>query len=189
MLANSEDDSLTSAVHDDGILEQDTVGVVVHVVFSVLVAGLLLSQLLGTHLHVLLGREHISREERKLVNLHVHLLKEHAIGWNAVTLSKEEDVTDDNFPVEDCLASACVATEHVTFVILDFILKKQELLLLAPIAESLDETSEENGKEDRDCVDKADRLGEEAKCEAGNTKDDQHLHVEFVKLILQDDPE
>jgi hypothetical protein len=41
-----------------------------------------------------------------------------------------------------------VATEHVHLVVLDLLLEKKELFLLAPVAEGLDEAGEEDSEND-----------------------------------------
>lgn len=108
--------------------------------FDVLL-DILEAALLGGLLRVL----HIG-EELLLVNLHVHLSNEDAVSGDAVALAKNDDVAYDEVLAVDGLSGAHVSTEHIDFIVLDFLLKEQELLLLAPVAEGLDQTGEKDGE-------------------------------------------
>ena len=82
-----------------------------------------------------------------------------------------------------------MASKHVNLVVLDLLLKKEELLLLTPIAQGLDQTGEKDSDEDRGGVDPCDGITEEAQAEADKTQEDEHLHVELIKLVPQDGAE
>jgi len=82
-----------------------------------------------------------------------------------------------------------VASKHINLVVLDLLLKKEELLLLAPIAQGLDQTGKKDSDEDRGGVDPCDGITEEAQAEADETQEDEHLHVELIKLVPQDGEE
>ena len=79
-----------------------------------------------------------------MVNLHVHLLDEHAVSRHTVTLIEDDDVTNNEVFDVDSLRSTVLATEDNTFLIHDFGAESQELLLLTPIAEGLDQAGESN---------------------------------------------
>ena len=49
-----------------------------------------------------------------------------------------------------------MASKHINLVVLDLLLEKEELLLLTPVAEGLDQTGEKDGDEDREGVDPRD---------------------------------
>ena len=85
MRADGKDHSLTGTSHHDGVLEKNVVGVQCDVLFYVLVRALL-RDIFGAI---------IVREEESLVNLHVHLIDEHAVGGHSVTLIEDDDVTDN----------------------------------------------------------------------------------------------
>jgi len=124
-----------------------------------------------------------------LVDFHIHLGDENAVSGGAVTLFEQNDVADDEILAEDGLRGAHVTTEHINFVVLDFLLKEQELLLLTPIAEGLDQTSEQDSEGDRGSINPSDIVGEEGEEEAGSTKEQQNLHVELIELVPKDGPE
>ena len=143
---------------------------------------------------LLLGLEPIlfaffGREELDLVNLHVHFFEKEAVSRHAITLSEHDDVTNDNIPVQDGNACTTSSSKHIAHIVLDFILKKQELLLLAPITERLNQASEEDGEPDGGSVDEVDNVREEAESKTGSAEEDKDLHIEFVKLVPEDGPE
>ena len=82
-----------------------------------------------------------------------------------------------------------MASKHINLVVLDLLLEKEELLLLTPVAEGLDQTGEKDGDEDGEGVDPRDGAREEAENEAGDTQPEKHLHVELIKLVPQNGKE
>jgi len=109
--------------------------------------------------------------------VHIHLLDEEAVSWDTVTLVKEDDVTDDEVLDIDSLGGAILATQDGDFLVHDFGLETQELLLFAPITESLDHSGKEDSEVDGDglepllAVSTILRLGEDADNEGDGGED------------------
>ena len=140
VLANAENESLTSTTHDNGVLEEDVVWVVLLVLLGILV-GALFDSVVSTN---------DVWENLNLVNVHIHLLDKEAVSWDAVTLVKENDVTDDEVFDIDSLGGAILATQDSDFLVHDFGLETQELLLFAPVTESLNHSGKEDSEVDGD---------------------------------------
>ena len=134
MSTDSKDNGFTVTSHDDGVLKEDVVRVICDIVFDVNIGALLCDHF----------RTIIIREEEFLVNFHVHLFDKHAISRHTVTLIKDYYVTDNEVFGVDGLRGTRLATEDHTLLILDFSAESQELLLLAPITEGLDQAGEGN---------------------------------------------
>ena len=73
-----------------------------------------------------------------LINFHVHLINKEAISGDAVALVKQDDIADDELIHKDGLGGAVLASKDSNLFIHDFLAELQELLFLAPIADSLD---------------------------------------------------
>jgi len=82
-----------------------------------------------------------------------------------------------------------VTTKYIHFIVLNLFLEEEELLLLAPVTEGLNQASEENSEEDCCRIHPGDIGREEAEDEAGGAQHKQDLHVELVKLVPEDVPE
>jgi hypothetical protein len=85
VLADGEDNSLAGARHHNGVLEENHVGVLLDILIGVFEAALFDGEL-GANL---VG------EELFLVNFHVHLLDQDAVGRDAVALTEEDDVANN----------------------------------------------------------------------------------------------
>lgn len=182
VLADSQNDSLAGARHDNGVLEQDRVGVVLNVRLDILVRALLGSQLRVLNIGVVV----------LFVNFHIHLFDEVAVGGDAVTLLKKDDVANDEVLDEDGLGSAVVASKDSDFLSHDLLTQSQELSLFAPVTEGLNEASEEDGDEDRDTLNPL--VGvlislEEGDDERGGSEAHQDNDVDLVELVKEDGPE
>ena len=121
--------------------------ITLHVVIAALLAGQLSTFDVGVELF--------------LVNLHIHLFEENAVGRDALTFAEKDDVTDHKVPVVNLLSRTAVATDNIDRVLLDLLLEHQELLLLAPVAERLNDASEEDSEGDGDRVNERDLIREE----------------------------
>lgn len=82
-----------------------------------------------------------------------------------------------------------MTTKYIHFIVLNLFLEEEELLLLAPVTEGLNQASEENSEEDCCRIHPGDIGREEAEDEAGGAQHKQDLHVELVKLVPEDVPE
>ena len=175
VLTDGEYESLASTCHDDGVLQQAWIRIVLLVRLDILVRALL-----GDHLGILLVLE-----ELLLIDAHIHLLNEQAVSWDTVSLVEEDDITDNEVTRVNGLGGTRLTAKDSYFFINNFLLEPQELLLLAPVAESLDRGSKEHGEVDRDTLEPL-TLGlilEEADHEGDGGEHEEHLHVEVVKLV------
>jgi len=100
VLANGKDNSLARTAHNDGVLEEDYVGVRCNIIVCILVTALL-----GGHL----GANHVW-EKLNLVHLHIHFFEEETVSGDAIAFAELDNVANDDVPVQDGLASAHVAT-------------------------------------------------------------------------------
>lgn len=142
VFANSKDESFASSGHNNGVLEQDWVGVRDLILLNGLVGALLLNRL---------GAIGVG-EELLLVDSHIHLFEEEAVSGDAVTLVDKDDVTDDEVGYVDGLGCAVLTTQYCHLFVHDLFAESQELLLFAPITEGLNCGREEHGKVDRDTL-------------------------------------
>ena len=69
-----------------------------------------------------------------LINRDVHLFNQNAIGWYAISLVDVYDVAHNQVPHRNTLYSSESATVHSDILVVDLILKLQELVLLDPVA-------------------------------------------------------
>lgn len=143
VLTNGENDSLAGTGHNNRVLEEDGIRVLVLVLLDIVVRALF-----DGHFRVI-----DMLVELLLVNLHVHLFDADAVSWDAVALVEVDDVTNNKVRDVDSLASAVLATEDSHFFVHDFLAESQELLLLTPITEGLDGGGEENSEVNRDTLD------------------------------------
>jgi len=132
------------------------------------------------------GRHRVHAYDHGCILLHIHLFDEEAVSWDTVTLGEENDVTDNELLDEDVLRGARLATEDGHFLIHDLLAESQELFLFAPVTESLDGSSEEDGEEDGYTLEPLALLVlEEAEDEGDTSEDDEDPDVELVKLVPQ----
>ena len=136
-LTNTENNSLSTASHDKGVLEENWVRVLL-VFLCILVRALLLDSVLSLKLDVV----------HALVNEHVHLFNEKTVSWNLVSGLQEDDVTNDKLRGEDSLGGSRLASQNSDLLVLNLTCQSEELLLLTPITKGLDEASEGHSKVD-----------------------------------------
>ncbi len=180
VLTNGEDDSFAGSSHDDGVLKEDGVRVVADVHLDVVVAALLFGHFRVHHVWV----------ELFLVDLHIHLLDEEAVGGATVTLVKKDNVTNDEVLNIDGLGGSVGTAEDGNFFVHNFLTEAQKLLLFTPVAKGLDQSGEKHGKVDRDGLEPLVlHVLEQADDQRGGTEDEKDLHVKFVELVPQDGPE
>jgi len=117
------------------------------------------------------------RIELLLVDAHVHLLNEQTVSRHAVALLQKDDVTDDQVLHIDCRGGAILAAKYSGFLIHDLRSQTQELPLLAPVAEGLDQAGENDCEINRKCFNQFLVFGEDADDQADGGEDKKHFDV------------
>jgi hypothetical protein len=92
----------------------------------------------------------ISHEELGLVNKHIHLTNEKTVSRDAVSSFKKHNVANDKIVHEDTLACTVLAAENGNFLLIDFILEVEELLLLSVITDGGDKGSKDHSEGHRE---------------------------------------
>ena len=117
-------------------------------------------------------------------------MEKEAVSGDAITLVEQDDVADDEVLNVDSLAGAVLAAENLNLLVHDLLLEAQELLLLAPVAQSLDHASEDDGEEDGEGFEPLLALGgEDADDKHGNSEAEQDQNVDLIELVEEDGPE
>jgi len=180
VFADGKDYSLSGAGHDDGVSQEHWVWVCL-VSSGILVGALLLSVVVTVVGDVVVA----------LVDEHIHLLNEQAVGWDAVASFKDNDVTNNKIGGEDLLGGSILASEDGNFLVLNLSLELKELSLFSPVTESLDQAGENDCKVDREALNPlvVGSVGSEGEQEEHGGHDEQKLHVKLVKLVPEDGPE
>lgn len=88
-------------------------------------------------------------ENIPLVDLHVHLLDEEAVSWNAITLLEKHNVTNDDFCERDLGRDSILASDNCRILCLNLSVQVTELALFAEVADSRNCGHEENSNVDR----------------------------------------
>ena len=116
--------------------------------------------------------------------MHVHFFDENAVSGDTVALAEEDNVTNDQLANHNSLGGAILTTEDSTLLVHDFAAEAEELFLLTPVAEGLDESSEEHSEVDRDGLEPLplDSL-EEADHQGDRGEDQKEQDVELVELV------
>jgi len=110
MFAYGQDHSFAETTHYDGVLEQDRVWVFLDVSGRFVVRALLNSFFGICYVRIVI----------LLINLHVHLFDKYAISWDAVSLVKQNDITNDKLINVDGLRGSILTSENSDFLIHDF---------------------------------------------------------------------
>jgi hypothetical protein len=110
MFAYGQDHSFAETTHYDGVLEQDRVWVFLDVSGRFVVRALLNSFFGICYVRIVI----------LLINLHVHLFDKYAISGDAVSLVKQNDITNDKLINVDGLRGSILTSENSDFLIHDF---------------------------------------------------------------------